>query len=138
MEKNRVFIYKRMLTIYIPRVIKRISSAMPEAIQKYYEMYPFDIFGETNILRVLRKNGIREYQAEYQECYSAAMYAYMYSIHRCAYCGYTDKHVINYIKSMIGKAIIWGIVITREAHYICKANNLRIVYLDSAEKNDRW
>ncbi len=137
LEKNRVAIYQRRLEIYIPQAIQTIKEKMPDTVREYYEEFPFESYGEPIILRNLRKNGIRENRAEYQECYSAGMYAYLYSIHRCAFCGYTGQHVENYIKLLVAKAMIWGIVTARATQYLCKENDLRPVYLDSFEKNDR-
>lgn len=42
---------------------------------------------------------IKENQIEYQECYDAAMEAYLYSIHRCAFCDY--EYVVYYVKKMM-------------------------------------
>lgn len=134
LEKNRVRIYKKQLSDYLPKSMQSIAESVPEKVQKLYQDYPFETFGEPVIKRAIKKNGISEHRIEYQECYAAATDAYMYSIHRCAFCGYLN--VGAYIKKMVAIAIIWGIIIANENKYLCKVNNLKNINIDAYERKD--
>ncbi len=111
-EKNRVRLYRQALEDYFPRSIHEIAMKIPGEVERYYKAYPFEKYGEPFIQKRLRQEGICPDRQEYQDCYAAASDAYLYSIHRCALCGYT--HVEPYIKKMISRAIVWRIVISRE------------------------
>lgn len=124
------------MEIYIPNAIREIAKTMPEKVGDFYQKYPYEIYGHPEIKRKLKQAGITDHQMEYQECYAAASDAYLYSIHRCALCGYS--HVEFYIKKMIAIAIIWGIVIANENKYLCRFNNLKEINLNAYERSDRW
>jgi hypothetical protein len=120
----------------MPATIKKIQELIPEKVNEYYQRFPYEVYAEPVIRKKLIYYGIRENQIEYQECYSAAMEAYMYSIHRCALKNY--EHVEFYIRKMIALSIIWGIVISHENRIICKENGFRQVELDALGRYNRW
>lgn len=125
-----------MLDRYLPNAIRKISREIPEEISRLYERYPYEKYGEPYIRKKLRWCGIRDTRLEYQECVDAALLAYLYSIHRCAYCGY--EYVEYYIRKMISISIVWGMVLANEDKYLCQENQLRQVRLDALERKDRW
>lgn len=120
----------------MPRTIQMVHAQMPEKVQQLYAQYPFEIYAEPLIKERLRRMGIYEHRLEYQECYDAAMEAYLFSIHRCALCSY--EHVAGYIRKMVRVAIILGLNITHEGRNICKMNHLQQIQLDALERKDRW
>ena len=67
-------------------------------------------------------------QGCYDDCYSAGMQAYLYSIHRCALMGYTN--VIGYIAKMQRIYLICAIVVYRDTAYLCKEHGLRETRLE--------
>ncbi len=130
--------YKKERDLYMPRTISSIASEIPEKVQDYYLEYPFEVYGEPIIQQKLKQAGIQQSHLAYQECYDAASEAYLYSIHRCAFCNYSHGHVENYIKKMISISIVWGIVIANEDYYLCKAMDMKRVFLDADENDFRW
>lgn len=94
------------------------------------------MYGDPFIRRRLKKWHIHPHQLEYQECYSAASDAYLYSIHRCALCRYS--HVEFYIRKMIAVAVIWALAISHPDKDLCQTNNLTQVRLDALERRDLW
>lgn len=135
-ERNRWKICNYFINIYMPKAIDTIHKKIPEKVSVLYQKYPYETYGDLPIKRRLRICKIKENQMEYQECYDAAMEAYLYSIHRCAFCDY--EYVAYYIKKMISVAIICGINIAQESKHLCKVNGFKQVNLDSCDRNDRW
>lgn len=78
--------------------------------------------------RALRRCRIYPGQGCYDDCYSAGMQAYLYSIHRCALMGYTN--VIGYIAKMQRIYLICAIVVYRDTAYLCKEHGLRETRLE--------
>ena len=70
------------------------------------------------------------------DCTAQASDAYLYSIARCAFCGY--GHVEFYIRKMIRIAVIWGLVLFNDGRNLCMENGLAQVELDGLERRDRW
>lgn len=120
----------------MPRAIEKIHRQIPEKIEELYRKFPYESYAEPEIRRRLGSWGIKQHQLAYQECYSAASDAYLYSIHRCAFCGYA--YVKLYIRKMIRIAVIWGLAIAYPDKHICKANQLREVRLETLERRDQW
>ncbi|MCI8852991.1 MAG: hypothetical protein HFI32_05735 [Lachnospiraceae bacterium] len=135
-EKNRVHISKYQLEVYIPRVTREIQKQIPEKVQELYQKYPFETYGDPLIRKCLCKWGIQEHHLAFQDCYDAAIETYLYSIHRCALCGY--EYVEYYIKKMIPFAVIWGLNIHNEGRNICREHHFRQVELDGLEGTDLW
>lgn len=124
-----------MINEYMPKAIDAIHKVIPQKVEAFYQKYPYEIYGDLVIRRWLRSFRIREHQIEYQECYDAAMQAYLYSIHRCALCGY--EYVGAYIRKVIRIAIICGINIARQNRYFCKANGFLQIGLDDCNRIER-
>jgi len=116
--------------------MKKINAIIPEKVAEFYERFPYEEYGDPEIIKRLRNRRIGVHKLEYLDCYSAASDAYMFSICQCAFCNYT--HVEYYIKKMIGIAITCALNIAHVDENICKANNFKQVRLDSLERNDRW
>lgn len=135
-EKNRFKCSDYTLNQSFPRAIKKINEIIPEKVSKFYERFPYEKYGDPEIIKKLRYRGVWEHKVEYLDCYSAASDAYMYSICQCAFRGYS--HVEYYIKKMIGVGITCALNVARVDENICTENNLKQVRLDSLDKNDRW
>lgn len=73
----------------------------------------------------LKINGIKRNEIAYDECCEISMIGYMYSIHRCAYMNYS--HTENYIKFMIKRCIVIGVVLANKDKYMMKENNCLVV-----------
>lgn len=129
-------ISKYQLEVYIPRAIQEIRERIPDKVEGLYNQYPFEKYGDPFIRKHLHKCGIREHHLAYQECYDAAMEAYLYSIHRCALCDY--EYVEYYICRLISLAVIWSLNICYEGRNICRENHLCQIELDSLERPDLW
>ena len=125
-ERHKVELCKKTLDQYMPQSIKEINARIPEKINIYYKDFPYEIYAEPVIKKRMHYWKIRENCLEYQECYSAAMQGYLYSIHRCALCNYTYAEF--YIRKMINIAIICALVATSEEK--------KMIRLDD-EKNGR-
>ena len=118
------------MEVYLPKNIERIYKEIPEKVEEYLKKYSYEGQVEKYAQVMLKHYGVGREKSYYQDCCSNASLGYLYSIGRCAYCGYEDNHVKNYIKKMIRISIINGINASNEAAHICRSNNLRAVYLD--------
>lgn len=128
-EKNRYRLCDYSLNHYCPKAIGQIVRLCPEAVNEYYNQYPFEEYGEPSIQRQLRCYRIFSDQARYQDCYDAGMLAYLFSIHRCAYLGV--ENVRAYINKMIRIYVICALVIYDDARNLCKVNGFKEVRLDA-------
>lgn len=116
----------------MPRAVKRIAEQVPEKVQLLYGKYPFEICGEPYIRYLLTFFRIRASMAAYQDCYDAALDAYLFSIHRCALCGYTG--VQGYIRKLVPIAVKCALVLSDEGKIICSENGFKRVFLDDGGK----
>lgn len=98
-------------------------------MEEYYTKFPYERYCEPLIRKQIRRFGIKAHQIEYQECYSAAMESYMYSIAQCALHNY--NYVENYIKKMIKVTIICVLVIVNENCIICREHGFKQIELNS-------
>lgn len=128
-EENRYRICNYTLNCNCMKAIEQIHSLCPDAICEYIELYPFEKYAEQPIAKELSKKGIYPAQGRYADCYDAGMFAYLYSIHRCAYMRYS--HVEAYIKKMIRIYIVCALVVYDETRNLCRENGLREIRLDS-------
>ena len=80
--------------------------------------------------------GISDNQLVYQECYSAAMMAYIYSICQCALRGYT--HIKMYVRKMTRILILCAMAVSNDNKRLCQFHGFREVRLDALEQTDRW
>lgn len=113
-----------------------INKAVPERVLKYYEIYPYERYGEPVIKKILKYMGIRETKLEYQECFSAAGEAYTYSICQCALRGYT--HTEYYIRKMIRISVLCTLVITNADRRMLQSYGFKEIRLDALERHDIW
>ena len=127
---------KRQLYRYLPSSIQKIHAAAGDKVKALFAVYPFEIYGEPFIRRALCRLEVKCSSLAFQECYDAASDAYLYSIHRCALCGY--DFVEFYIRKMIPITIRWALVICDEGKNICQANGLSRICLDDPDQNQKW
>ena len=118
---------------YIPRAIKKLQQLVSqEKIEAYCDKIPFD-----QALRkaeeILAKHGVRKDSAYYDSCISDAGLVYIYTIHRCAYCGY--DRFWGYYYLMIRIVIIWNYYLRDDVKAICMKNKFKLIYLDSEKVN---
>lgn len=92
------------------------------------KQYPFEGFASRCLRRQLRYFHIYPSQARYDDCYDAGMMAYLYTIHRCAYMGYS--YVEAYMAKLIRIYLICAVIVFPDAQNLCKENNLRELNLD--------
>lgn len=128
-ENNRYKFSKHCIE-NMQKEIDRLNKEIPEKIHEYYKIYAYGVNMENYTISILRHYGIAKEKSFYQECVSNTYLGYMYSIGRCAYCGYTGKHVENYIKLMIRVGIICGINTSNEARQIAKEIHAKVIYLE--------
>ena len=102
---------------------------------KLYRQYPFETFGDPMIRHLLLRYRVFPHMAAYQDCYDAASDAYMFGIHRCAFCGYTG--VGEYIRKLIPIAVKCALAVADEGRIICQENDLKRIYLDDPEKKKK-
>ena len=134
--KNRYEICRNSLNTYCVESIRSIGDICKERVNEYTERYPFETYADPYIERTLRERRISPNNPRYDECYSAGMFAYLYSIHRCALMQYS--HVESYIKKMIKVYFVCAIVVYNETNNICKANGLRHIQLDAEYAFNRY
>lgn len=134
--KNRVKLCEKYVEVYMPNTIKKIALVIPEEITKLYNEYPYEVYGDPYLHKILKFYGIRQSEEAFAECYEVAMIGYIYSIHRCAYMGYT--HTDNYIKFMIRCCIKMGIVLANKERYAMQSENYKMVYLDDEINRNRF
>ena len=134
--KNRVKLCENKIEVYMPNTIKKIGAIIPGDIIKLYEKYPFEIYGSPYLSKMLKTYGVRQNEVAFAECYEAGMLGYIYSIHRCAYKGYT--HTENYIKFMLRCCIKMGLVLANKERYAMKSENYEMVYLDDEINRNRF
>lgn len=104
-----------------------------ETVEKLYNDYPFEKYAEPVFKKKASRAGVRESHEWYMECYSAAMWCYLYSINRCALGGY--DYVDSYIRKMMGIAIALGLGSSKEFQSICRQNDARPIYLNDERNN---
>lgn len=129
--ENRVDLCRKKLTIYAYQSISEIRSRMPGRVEEYLRAYPFEVYGDKLISKILREFGIRRHEAVYADCYEAGMLAYLYSIHRCAALG--CDYTIAYIRKMVRIYVGCALVVYHEVRELCHGNHFREVRLDADE-----
>lgn len=96
-----------------------------------FEEHPFDERVEKIISRVLKSRGVFQHRLAYQECYDAAMTAYMYSIHQCAI--KIGSSVMGYIYKMTKIYVNAALVVYDDAKNICRENNFRNIPINDPD-----
>lgn len=105
-------------------------------MQKLYSEFPYEIYGERLIRKVLYQYGIRHTSREYADCVDAGAMAYMYCISRFAIikCFHVEAYLNKVIKIFINCALI----ISNEDRYICREHNLKHIHLDNMNNINRF
>lgn len=124
--QNRVKICKRTLQ-YADRAIKKINQRNSIQIQKLYQKYPFDQFGESCFKIMRKKFAIYHSSYAYDECYSVGMTAYMYTICQCSLKTDSPDLIRRYLYVIMRVYFICVLNIIDESKIICQENNLKRV-----------
>lgn len=127
-QKRPYSYYEKTINEYSYRSMERVSKTCPEKVEALLLRFPFDDSQDKQLRRALRRCRIYPGQGCYDDCYSAGMQAFLYSIHRCALMGYTN--VIGYIAKMQRIYLICAIVVYRDTAYLCKEHGLRETRLE--------
>lgn len=127
-QQHRVSISQKTIGEYCYHTIEQIQQKCPNKVERLLKQYPFEGFASRCLRRQLRYFHIYPSQARYDDCYDAGMMAYLYTIHRCAYMGYS--YVEAYMAKLIRIYLICAVIVFPDAQNLCKENNLRELNLD--------
>lgn len=127
-QRHCVSISQKTIGEYCYRAIERVQQECPEKVERLLEQYPFEGSALKCLRKQLRRLHIYPSQARYDDCYDAGMMAYLYTIHRCAYMGYS--HVEAYMAKMIRIYLLCAAIAFRDTQNLCRENNLQELNLD--------
>lgn len=127
-QRHCVSISRKTIGEYCYRAIERVQQECPEKVERLLEQYPFERFASKCLCKQLQYLRIYPSQARYDDCYDAGMMAYLYTIHRCAYMGYS--HVEAYMAKITRIYLLCAAIAFRDAQNLCRENNLRELNLD--------
>jgi hypothetical protein len=127
-QKHQIVICKKTIGEYCYRSIEKVQNTCPEKVLRLVDKYPFDAFAVHQLHRQLWRYRILPSQALYDDCYDAGMLAYLYSIARCAYMGYSN--VEAYITKMIRIYVNCALVIYQDSKNLCRENNFKELHID--------
>lgn len=119
-----VGVCKKVLECYTFRGMEKVKERIGCQVEAYFEMFPFEKFGEPMIMQELRRSGIRKDRGEFQECYDAGMVAYLYSIHRCADLRCATPEA--YVRKIIRIYVHCSQILYRDAYNLCRVNQFRL------------
>ena len=125
--------YAKVIGEYCYRAIERVKGSCEKKVNYLYKKFPYDEFTEKKLHQLLNRERIYEGHGCYADCVSAGMLAYMYSIHRCAYMGYTN--VEGYISKMLRIYMICAVIVYRDSGNLCKENGFHQIRLDQMERS---
>lgn len=128
-EANKITICTNTLNKYCVNKIQKIRDSCGDKIADYIKRYPFEKCAERYLRKQLHIFKIHPSVSHYDDCFSAGMMAYLYSIHRCAEMSY--DHVEPYIKKLIRIYIICALVIHNDAKNLCRENGFSEIRLDA-------
>lgn len=120
--------YAKVIGEYNDRAIEKVRRKCAEQVDALYEKFPFEGYVEKRLRQLLRKYGIAPTCGCYDDCYSAGMMAYLYSVHRCAYMGYKNEE--GYVAKMLRIYLICAIVAYKDAQNLCHENGFCEVRID--------
>ncbi len=130
---KKIEIYWKQREYYIPRGIRKVKGLVTEdRIATYMDRFSFE-WAIRRASNYFKYCGVREDSKDYASCISDARLMYMYTVYRCAYCGY--EHFWGYYYLMLYVVIIWNYYLNDDAKVICVTNNLKCLYLDSDNVN---
>lgn len=127
-QRYSVSISQKTIREYCYRAIKRVQQECPEKLERLLEQYSFEGFASKCLRKQLQHLHIYPSQARYDDCYDAGMMAYLHTIHRCAYMGYS--HVEAYMAKIIRIYLLCAAIAFRDTQNLCRENNLRELNLD--------
>ena len=130
-QDNRYKKCYNTLNRYAFKSIERARGICPDRIDEYACLYSFEKYAESYLKKSLRMNEIYNSQGRYDDCYSAGMLAYWYSIHRCAVKQYGGEHTTAYIKKMIRIYITCALVVYSDTKNLCHENGFHEIRLDA-------
>lgn len=94
-------------------------------VQKLYQKYPFQEFGESCFKILRKKFAIYQNNYIYDECYSVGMKAYMYTICQCSLKEDTPKMISRYLYVVMRAYFICVFNTVDEGRIICREKNLK-------------
>lgn len=102
-------------------------------IDELYKEYSYEEYFQVNFLRVCRYYRVRKNSYQYQECYDAAMTAYLYSLYHCAVSAKKEEagYVVAYIRKLMKIYVIAALTISDEANNICRIHKFRRIDSDN-------
>jgi len=121
--------YGKRIDEYCFRAMEKVQKECADKVVCLLERYPFEGFTVKQLRKQLWRFRIYPSQARYDDCYDAGMLAYLYSVHRCAYMGYSN--VEGYITKMIRIFLICALVSFQDSKNLCIENGFREVRLDA-------
>lgn len=127
-QRHCVSISRKTIGEYCYCAIERVRQECPEEVEQLLEQYPFVGFASKCLRRQLQRLHIYPSQAWYDDCYDAGMMAYLYTIHRCAYMGYS--YVEAYMTKIIRIYLRCAVIVFRDTQNLCRDNNLQELNLD--------
>ena len=135
-EKNYLEICKKTLGIYCETSIEKIQKTHSEEVNRLFDEFPYEKYGERLIKNVLNQLDIKPNSYEYAECIEAGMMAYVYCINRFAVikCVYIEAYLNKVIKIYVKCTLI----ICRESQNICRENKFKLIELDNLDNIGRF
>ena len=127
-QQHCVSISQKTIGEYCYHTIEQIQQKCPNKVGRLWEQYPFEGFASQRLRRQLRYFHIYPSQARYDDCYDAGMMTYLYTIHHCAYMGYS--YVEAYMTKLICIYLICAVIVFPDAQNLCRENNLWELNLD--------
>lgn len=115
---------KRILQ-YADKTIERIHQTNNVQVQKLYQKYPFEEFGESCFKILRKKFAIYQNNYIYDECYSVGMKAYMYTICQCSLKEDTPKMISRYLYVVMRAYFICVFNTVDEGRIICREKNFK-------------
>ncbi len=128
-RKNKYEYCRKTLNEYSFAAIEKMKRAGVEKLEQYMIKYPWETEAERYTRRVLSRKNITRSNGCYDDCCSAAMVAYLYSVYRCAFMGY--DHVEFYVKKMINIYIVCAIHVYHSVQMLCRENGFRQIEMDN-------
>ncbi len=117
----------RLILESADRTIERIHRVNQIRVQKLYQKYSFEQFGDPCFKMMCKKFAIYSTSYVYDECYSIGMKAYMYTICRCSLKADSPKLIRGYLYVIMRAYFICVLNTIDERRIICRENHLRPV-----------
>lgn len=121
----------KTLNQYYNKSVENMMRFHAKEIHNVFERFPFEEFGERCFRKLIWRFRIRENDILHDECYDAAMQAYLYSCCRCSIKRDYEKFFEAYLYKVMKIYFMCAFVITKHVENIAKENNLRLIKIDS-------